>query len=691
MVDTSGSRSLLTHGRAAALLAVVTAIVLGWLLQGRTPVGQIWADEGTYLAMAHSLVADHDLRFDARDRERLLAKRIEHGEAAATVILQQTEGGVASYSKPILFPLAAAPFVALFGDAGAVVLNGLLLALALVIAFRYLRTRATSGHARLVLVTFVGAGVVVPYVFWRMSDMMQLALTLAGLSLALAPTRSGTINGTAAPPDRVLGFRGASPLGAALLGLSVLMRPSNAGIAAIPVLAALLQRRGRRAMVLLAATVAPWLLGVALTAALTGTVNPYRAIRSSFTPSTGYPVDIAAEAQDHFVSDPATHRTGLRPRAGVDRNLFAALYFWVGRHSGLLLYFPAALALGIAAVRRPDATGVASLLGFGAASLFFIVWMPWNYFGGHTFIGNRYILSAYPALLVAPRRLPGARLLALTWLVAAVSYGSAVVSVQRTHAIDTTSQSHANAGVFRIAPFESTTVDLARHQRYWGGLFVRFVDPYARVRPWHFELATDTRPSELLLSHWQSPERLRLLVATDAPKATLIATDYRGEWAYPVGAEDRQRRDAEVDLTPSPAWRLHRYWWHPTQMYDTSALRLQLVTPDGSSARAQVRILGDPEAVRATFDYERIEANVPTTAAGGSPGTLRLSVRNTSNQTWHHEGVAPIYGKIRLTPRRGPNAGITWESAAMWLTESVEPDAVTDLTFDLTWPTRPGA
>ncbi len=679
---------IMTHGRAAALLAIVTTIVLACMLPGRTPLAQIWADEGTYLAMAHSLVQDRDLRFDARDRSRLLAGQAEHGEGSATVILQQTAAGNASYSKPVLFPLAAAPLVALFGDAGIVVLNGLLLALALTLAFAYLRTRAPDGHAGLVLVTFVGAGVVIPYVFWRMSDIMQLCLALIGLVLTLSGARA---DDASRPASRLLRFPGGPLVGAALLGLSVLMRPSNAAIAAIPVLTAALQRRGRRATVLLIATLAPWLLGLALTAAMTGNVNPYRAVRSSFTPTTGYPVGASAPAQAQFDRDPATHHTALKPKAGVDRTLFAAVYFWVGRHSGLLFYFPAAIALGLAALRRPDAPGVASLLGFASAMLFFILWMPWNYFGGHTFIGNRYLLAAYPALLVAPRRLPGVRLLALTWLVAAVSYGSAALSISRTHEIDATSQSHANAGIFRAAPFESTTVDLARHQLYWGDLFVRFVDPFARVRPWHFELTAGVPPAELLVSDWQSPERLRLLVATDAAEAILIATDYRGEWRYPVGASDRQRRDAVVDLTPSPAWRRHRYWWHPTQLYNTSAIRLQLVTPSGEPARAQLRLLGDPERVRESFAYERIAQEVPATVQSDGHSTLRVRVRNTSSQTWHHEGVTPVYCKARLTPRRGPEAGVTWESPAIWLEESVASGAVADLAFEMDWPSRPGA
>ena len=83
-------------------------------------------DEGTYVAMAASLARDFDLDFADPDR----AWAAEHPGGAVALILERTGRGLA-YSKPVLYPVLAAPFVGLFGDWGATLLNLLVLLLAI--------------------------------------------------------------------------------------------------------------------------------------------------------------------------------------------------------------------------------------------------------------------------------------------------------------------------------------------------------------------------------------------------------------------------------------------------------------------------------------------------------------------------------------------------------------------------------
>src|SRR5690349_13939211 len=74
---------------------------------------RLWGDEGTYTAMAASLARDFDLSFGAADR----AWAEGHPSGAVALILERTPHGLA-YSKPVLYPLLAAPFVRLLGDWG---------------------------------------------------------------------------------------------------------------------------------------------------------------------------------------------------------------------------------------------------------------------------------------------------------------------------------------------------------------------------------------------------------------------------------------------------------------------------------------------------------------------------------------------------------------------------------------------
>jgi hypothetical protein len=85
----------------------------------------------------------------------------------------------------VLYPLLAAPFVGLFGDWGAVVLNLGVLLLALALGRAFLSRLGERGAARDTLLTFAAASIVVPYVAWRMTEALQVALALAGLVLAL--------------------------------------------------------------------------------------------------------------------------------------------------------------------------------------------------------------------------------------------------------------------------------------------------------------------------------------------------------------------------------------------------------------------------------------------------------------------------------------------------------------------------
>ncbi|RMH15789.1 MAG: hypothetical protein D6696_19745 [Acidobacteria bacterium] len=675
----------MSHGRAAALLAILCLVLLGTLLPLRAGLQRVWGDEGTFLAMAESLVHDRDLAFDERDRRRLLAAA-ETEPGAGAVILERDDDGTIAFSKPILYPLAAAPFVALFGDQGPALLNALLLALALALAHAFLSRWNDPGRSALVVVTFAGASVLLPYVLWRMSDVMQAAFTLAGLALSCAALRPA-----AARPQgrlsRLLDRRWAPCLGAVLLGLTVAMRVTNAALAAVPVLAHLFARRRRRAVALAASAALAYLAAAGLTWQLTGHPDPYRAPRTSFTAATGYPAGPEAAAAERFDRRPATHHRSLAAVGKLDRVAYSAAYFWLGRHTGLAVYFPAALALLAAALRRPDALGRAALLAFAACVAFFVGWLPENYFGGHTFIGNRYLLTAYAALLVAPRRLPGRRLLFAVWGLAFVAYASALWSTVRCRGLDVyPSQSHAHAGLFRLLPYESTAQDLMSRDRYWSGAFLRFVDPFAELRPWHAVLDSGRPAAEVMIARWQPAAPLRLVVETDAPEAWLTMRDYAGRESHPVGAGQRRGGFAVVDLAPSRPWRYHRFWFFPEQRYRVHLLRLALHVPHGR-ARARLYYLDDPALLEQSFAYERRDATAADECPAGGRLPLSLRLRNASPRTWLHEGVTPVYLKLRWHAADGDVAG---ESAPFRLPAAVAPGQELGLEVEADCPAAPG-
>ena len=201
---------------------------------------------------------------------------------------------------------------------------------------------------------------------------------------------------------------------------------------------------------------------------------------------------------------PVDPRPSLPPGShplDLGRSAYSSLYFFIGRHTGVLFYFPAALALLLPILRRPDRVSGPLLAGVIAILGFYLVWMPENYFGGSTFVGNRYFLGVFPALLVAAKRLPSSRQLAIAWAVALVAWSSAVYSARSVRHLDNSSQAHAYAGLFRHLPFESTAQRIdGLTERFWAEDFVRFLDPFAAVAPWSLRLDSSHPETELLVA-----------------------------------------------------------------------------------------------------------------------------------------------------------------------------------------------
>ena len=675
------------HGRAALGLALLTLAVLLGLAHFRGPQSRVWGDEGTFLAMMASLVEEGDLRFDERD-----LARIRQAEGGRTHVILQRDGDGVAYSKPVIYALAGVPFYALFGEAGPILLNAIAIAIAIAFAFAYLRRFAGRGQAALVLVTFVGGAVLLPYVAWRMTDLLQAAVSWIALMLAFAGDRGRTPSARG-PLDRLLAWQGAPILGAVLLAGVVSMRISNGVLLAAAVMATLLQRRLRSALVLSLAAGVAYLSLAGLTMSFTGTANPYRAQRATFTPAIGYPAGADAEAAaERFDAVPARERTRLGSYSDGRRIAYSTFYFFLGRHTGLVCYFPAALIFLIFALRHADRVAWAALIALAGGIAFFLVWRTGNYFGGDTFIGNRYLLPLYPLLFVALPRLPGGRWLTAAWALAGLAYASALVSVIDHRELDAGSQSHTRAGIFRLLPYESTARDIVgRRDRYWAGHFLRFVDPFPGVAKWHVDLYAGRPPAELIMAHWRPLGQIRLYVETAAPEATLEVSDYGHRSRFPVGTHRgdviRRPLGVEVDIEPSPAWRRHRYWWDAETLYSSRSLRLRLLTPGGEPARAVLRYFGDPALLEQSFSYDLRHAVVPERVSAGTTTRINLRIRNTGEVVWKPEDVVPTRYQYRI---RDPAGELVGGSGRLELPDRVEPHHDVVLDIDVAWPDVPG-
>jgi hypothetical protein len=668
------------------LLAAIAAVALfGALAALRDRSGALRGDEGSYVAMAASLARDGDLLFGAADEAWARARP----ERPAALILERTPRGVA-YSKPILYPLLAAPFYAVAGDAGFWLFHLLVVGVALTLARAALARRAGGDAAWPTVLLFAAASTVVPYFAWRMTESLQVALATAGLALAL----SGELGPAPAAPSGWAERRLASPaapwVGTALLGLLAALREPNAAVAAVPLLAVAAAGRLRRAAALAVTAAAAYGAVVLLTWALTGAPNPYKAPRATFNGDTGYPASAAAAAMARFETPEylATSSLGAVPVWTPRRSAYAAFYFLVGRHSGLLAYFPAALALLAAAFAASDRAGRAALAGFAATAGFYLLYWPANYFGGETFVGNRYLMAAYPCLLFAPARLPSRRARAIAWAIGFVAAGSALVSMATARERDrgSQSQSHAHAGLFRLLPYESTASHIeGRRDRYWAGDFVRFVDPFAAVDRAHFELVAGAPAAELEIATSWSGSPLRLMVTSTAPDAVLELSDWFERDAIRL-APRAGGSGGSVEWRPSPAWRRHPFWWPSGDVpYATRLVRFRL-TSATPGATARVRYLGREGVPAKGFEREVARVELPAAVAAGARTAIPVEVDHRGGWTWSSQATLPVYLGASLVALEGDGR---WEFRAP-LPAAVAPGERLATTIEIDWPPRPG-
>ncbi len=662
-----------TFGSLWVPLVAVVALT-GALASLRPPLQSLWGDEGTYLAMTVSLVRDGDLAFEEADRT--WAEEREPG-VGATVIVQQTERGL-SYSKPVVYPILAAPFYWLFGERGLVALNAIALTIALLLAWNLLGRRGPSELSTLTVLSYAGCGALLPYLLWRVSDLLQFSLVLAGLVLVCQGLRH--------PGGRVWPLWAAA-LGATGLGLAAHMRLTNAALAAAAAVACALVGRWRRSGTVAGAAAGAFLAATLCGVLLTGTANPYKAVRTSFNGEIGYPAGPGAEqALERFSIVPATQSATWTPGGDSSRSLYASLYFVLGRHSGLLLYFPIALLLVYRLLRHPDRVGLALLGGVAAMVCFYLLWLPWNYFGGATFVGNRYFLTSYAALLVAAPGLPSGRQLVPAWLIAAAVGLSALYSVESARALDPMSQNHAYTGIFRFFPYESTAIEIdGQRDRYWAGDFLRFVDPNAEVGDFSFELDSEMPAAEILLATTWPGSRPRFLVTSDSEPLELRVSDWgRRRWLPLDSNGDRTRSVVELDLSRS--WRRHLFWWSPEALYNVHSFSLTLLPRNSVAARAKLRYLGDGGLLDRAPEREVLSVAVTEAALADEVSEAQVRVRNTSGWSWSSDDVLPVFLSYRL---RAPD-GVTIEGPRLRVEPAVEPGDVLEQRLPLAWPDTPG-
>ena len=391
-------------------------------------------DEATYYSLAHSLARDFDFTFERKDLIRVWEEFpgpegifLKRGKVASLrrspsfpfVRWRKVDDPVRTrlyYAKSYIYPLAAAPFVFVFGTNGFLVLHALLLSLDLFAACTLpvgVR-RIAPRRGRLCRSSFSLASVVPVHFVWLIPELFNfsvVALRVLSLELQGGRRRRASADVAVEPVparqrDPTTRPRSSGVLTFSKLTHAVLMLPLCA--------LAILRRRWWHA----AAMALAWALitgGLfAGNAAITGEFNYQGGDRKTFYSFTGFPF---ANDRETFESINPTRQAG---GGAADRRAVESPHpDGVSSQPGLLRR-----SAGSAGSCRIFSPGMLSLLLFlvmprrqlwqwlivatiGVAVVTLLLLTPFTYSGGGGPVGNRYFFSFYPLFLFLTPALRG--------------------------------------------------------------------------------------------------------------------------------------------------------------------------------------------------------------------------------------------------------------------------------------------
>ena len=563
MSTATGTAPAVRSGRRAApglwLTLAILSVYGGLALTvdfPRTAFG-IHSDEATYYMMGHSFAADGDVTYRREDLVRvwrefsggpagLFLKRgrdvIEWGTMARppfvwTRTQPDPDPTRFYYGKSFIYPLAASPFVRLFGTNGFLVFHALLLALVVWCSYVFLAARMPVGIAASLAAAFVLASVVPVYFVWIAPELFNFSLGLVAyfcwLYKEVAPGPPGV-------RTRWLRTAPSDWLAAALLGIAAFSKVSNA-LLFPPIVAWQLWKRQWVRAAVSAAVFAICAGGLfAANTAISGEWNFQGGERRTFywefpfqTPASGFEVGTEKardEALTDIIFDPAVFWTNLR------HNL---VWYFTGRYSGLVAYFfPAVFALVtfLAAPMRRPGWQYLVLAGGLAQILLFIVATPYTWMGGGGSVGNRYFLGAYGVFLFLIPPVHSALAAAVPWIVGGLFMGKLVLN---PFATSFQPGRYADHGPLRWLPVELSNVndlpimtDTSRVRVWFGdnpgvgdlGFQIYFLDDKAYGR-------------EEDKSFWvKGGSRAQFMIKTDRPVKRLVLTLTAGPVATDVTA-----------------------------------------------------------------------------------------------------------------------------------------------------------
>ena len=426
------------------------------------------SDEATYYMMGHSLVEDLDLEYRKEDLVRVW-REFPSGPAGVFLKPGKTLSGQPDpdtrrfyYGKSFIYPLFAAPFIALLGTNGFLVLNALLLALVLLCGYLFLHARSGPWPSAILAASFVMASVIPVYSVWIMPEAFNFSLAFLAYFCWLykevaSPERS--------PRRTAWLFTWRSDLAmAVLLGIATFSKPTYAPLFGGPFVLWLV--RGGPASIfrrtILVPTVAFLLVGGGLFGLNTlisgewnyqggGTRKSYYA-EFPFQTENSTTLKPADKNRDDLMTEVI-----FNSRTFTSNLLHNTGYFFTGRYAGMLGYFFPGLFAILAMLSAPRRRPLWQWLVLGGALAQGLGWLlltPYTWSGGG--VGNRYFVGGYAVMLFL---LPPIESIVVTFLPWAIGGLFVAPMVMNPFVASFRPAENAKSGPLRMLPVELTLLN----------------------------------------------------------------------------------------------------------------------------------------------------------------------------------------------------------------------------------------
>lgn len=386
------------------------------------------SDEATYLAIAESLVFDKDIYYEPKDLIRIVEN---YPSGPQGIFLRKTIGNRLVYAKSIIYSLFASPFYAVFKERGFITFNVILFMLSSFLAWKWLMLIfRDSKPAIAISLVFFFCSVAFLYLFWMTPEIFNLSLVSMGIILFSYKLNyeKRQCADDQSPIEKFLLSKYSSTLASIFIALATCSKPPNI-ILTIPIgLFLLKDKKWKELFICATAFVLIIVIFFGSYYMLTGDWNFMGGERKTFYQRL--PFDNPTSTFDILG---VSHTAGnYWDEYHINFNIIAnnLIYFFVGRFSGIFLYFPITLVILCSYIfAKKDKFSILIFILIIMQILGYTILIPHNYFGGGGTLGNRYFMNIYPLFLILIRSNFSMRKLLLTGLLAALFIGQMLMNV----------------------------------------------------------------------------------------------------------------------------------------------------------------------------------------------------------------------------------------------------------------------